>query len=248
MDHIKDAINVNMLALKRTIGSANYFPIVVVILIFTMVVDMLATLLFGMLAQVISFPFLWGVLRYLVDVATLSLLMVALSKVLSKRSLDMRNFTDDWQRFMSPLMNTRFIFWLIEIVLSMLSGALGQIPYLLLILGIAYNILVSPMLESIYIAGEQGQDALMFIIEFLKNNILQWLPVLVLFPLIMSRIELFSWSNILAGKDFSSLPRILILYLLLAFVYIYKGHLFSILHNSSMRKRKFMGVMDNDDY
>lgn len=247
MKYIKDTIDVNIEAFKKTISSAKYYPIIAIILVFNMIVNFVANSVIGLFASAISIPFLWGIASYLVDVATLSLLMVALYRVIRSSRLDLSNFTQDWQTFMNPLMATRFIFWLIEMVIVFISrSAFGTIPYLPIILAFLYQILTSPMLETIYIAGEQGQDALFSIIDFLKRNFLQWILVTVAFSLIMVNVSRYSFINIFSSEGFKYLPILIIYYLLMAFVYIYKGHLFSILHNSSMRKRKFMKEADND--
>lgn len=246
MDYIKDTIEVNAQAFKRTFSSAKYYPIVAIILIFNMLINFIANSVISMFSLAINIPFLWGIVSYLVDVATLSLLMVALYRVIRGSRLDLTNFTQDWQTFMNPLMATRFIFWLIEMVVIYVSrSAFGTIPYLPIILLYAYQILTSPMLETIYIGGEQGQGALYSIIDFLKSNFLQWIPVTVAFSIIMVQITKYSFIDIFTGANLRFLPVVIIYYLLMAFVYIYKGHLYSILDNSSMRKRQFMKEADN---
>lgn len=247
MEHIKDAIQVNVRAFRRTIISLKYFPIIALILFFNMLVNLLANSVINIFSSAVNIPFLWGIVRYLVDVATLSLLMVALYRVMRGTRLDLSNFTQDWQTFMNPLMATRFIFWLIEMVIIFTSrSAFGTIPFMPLILAYAYQILLSPMLETIYIGDEQGQDAIYSIVEFLKNNFLQWIPVTIAFSMIMVQISKYSFMDILNSGSLQFIPILLIYYLMMAFVYIYKGHLYSILHNSSMRKRKFMKEVDDD--
>lgn len=242
MDYIKDAITVNSKAFRKTLESYKYFPIIIVILLFVMIVNLVANSLLTLASAAIPVPYIWGIVSYVVDVATLSLLMVGLSKVMNRSNLTLDNFTNDWQRFMGPLMNTRFVFWLIELVIFFIQGSpLATIPFLGMAVLIIYQILSSPMLETIYIGGEQGQEALFSIIEFLKNNFLQWIPVTIAFSYLMMRISSYSNMNLLFNFNFNSLLKVAGAYILMSFVYIYKGHLYSILHNSSVRKRKFMG-------
>ncbi len=247
MDYIKDALYVNRQALERTFESKKYFPIVVVILLFNMVINLVANYIISLFSSALTIPFLWGIVRYLVNVATLSLLVVALYKVMRKDRLSLDNFTDDWQVFINPLMSTMFIFWLIEMVISMITGPIqASFPLLSIILIYAYEIFTSPMLETVYIEGEQGERALFSIIDFLKVNFIQWIPVTVFFSLIMVQISRYSNIFAISIDNLASLPMLIIYHLLMAFIYIYKGHLYTILSGSSMRRRQFMKEADDD--
>ncbi|MDO5026989.1 MAG: hypothetical protein Q4E50_04050 [Tissierellia bacterium] len=249
MDYIKDILYVNGLAFKRTLDSRKYFLIIGVILVFNFFITAAVNRAIAVLIPLFNIPFLWGIVRYLVNVATLSLLMVALSKVLRKQVLNFNNFTHDWQTFINPLMSTMFIFWLIEMLMDLfMESGVSSIPGLSIALTYAYQILESPLLETVYIEGESGQTALFSILDFLKKNYLQWIPIIIVFPILrlyMSRISFASGF----GLDFLSLlPMIIVWILLTAFIYIYKGHLYEILSQSSMRKRKFMKEADDDLY
>lgn len=244
MDHIKDALQVNGLAIKRSLASIRYLPIIWLVLFMTTVVTVLTNTLLSQFG-LFNIPFVGGLIAYLIDVAMMSILAASLSSVIFGGNLTLQNFTAGWQRFINPIMATRFIFWLIEMAIGLVIEPLFRpIAILSMLLAYAIQIFKSPLLESIYIGGDAGQGVIYSIIDFLKNNFVQWIPIMVLFGF-LSNILL---GYITAGASLLSNWGLLIIFagqsLLLAFTYIYKGHLYNILHDSNMRKRKFMGIFN----
>lgn len=244
MEDFKDAVEVNKLAFSRTVKSIKYYPMIVLVLIITNLINYLAGLLFYKLSLVVQLPYLIGVLRYLVDVATLSLLMSCLYSVIIGGNLNLKNFTDGWNRYMSPLMSIKFIFWLIEMAVTTIFGPLLSNFMSTLLLGVVLGVMESPLLEAVYIGEESGTSGFMSILDFLKNNVLQWIIVSILFTIVTIVLGMGATSPVLLSLDLKVIIKYLLGYIVLAFIYIYKGHLYSILYNSSVRKRKFMGVFE----
>jgi len=243
MENFSDAINVNRIALTRSFKSIKYLPIITFVLLISGVVNFVANYFLTSLSMIINIPFVYGIASYIVEVATLSLLVSCLSSVIRGSKLTLKNFMDDWQRYISPIMSIKFIIWLIEMAMDMVIGGINPIlSYIVIVLVIA--ILESPMLETIYIGNEYGTSGFYSILDFLKNNIIQWLPVIVFTVLIYMLSTRFIDIFSLKSLSTTLIARFVISQILLAFLYIYKGHLFSILNNSSVRKRKFMGVFD----
>lgn len=239
MDYIKDALEVNKSALTRTIKSLKYFPAIVLAIVVMVVGNMVGLVISAYLSQVVP-SIVSGIILYIIDVITMSILMSCLYSVIVGSRLNVKNFTQGWQRYISPLMATRFIFWIIEMVIGMVP-VFGPISY---ILSIALSVLMSPMLETVYIDGESGVNALMSIINFLKDNVVQWIPVAVVIGFLFTILNSYIGLGILFLYDIKLLLTMVASMFALAFVYIYKGHLYDILHDSSMRKRKFQGVFD----
>lgn len=243
MENLNDALNVNKIALKRSFKSIKYLPIIILVLLISGVVNFVANYFLTRMSLIISIPFVYGIASYIVEVATLSLLVSCLSSVIRGSKLSLKNFTDDWQRYISPIMSIKFIIWLIEMALEMIMG--GQTSYMFIIIAtVVIGILESPMLETIYIANEYSTSAFYSILDFLKRNLIQWLPVMIFTVLIYMLSSRFVNFFDLQSLTSVNVVKFIISQVLFAFLYIYKGHLYSILNNSSVRKRKFMGVFD----
>lgn len=248
MDQLKDALQVNKLAFKRTVNSLSYLPILTLVVLFGMLVNSLAGLLIGLVGSVINLSIVLGILEYLVNVCVLSLTMACLNNIMTGSRLSFNGIKSSWSMYIGPLMNTMFIFWLVELAFETLFRPLKSSASLVLVFGLIIQILESPMLESVYIANESGTNAFMSILNFLKDNMLQWVFIMLLFAGAQLYIsETFGYMTIL---QLSLVPiiQMLIFSLIMSFIYIYKGQLYKILYNSSIRKRKFMGVFDDSDY
>lgn len=233
---IKDALYVNKIAAKRTFSSFKYIPFVVISLAIYYLGQYLMSYLNVYLLRIIRIPYLIGIFNYIVEIAGMSLVMSVLYSVIVGDRLNVKNFASGWKTFIGPLINTRFIIFLAELLL----GRVFATSYsLLLVWNILLAIILSPMLETIYIGRNQGIDAIMDMFAFIKTNFLQWLPVLIVFSLLNTSSSLMTINTF--GNN---ILYILLDIVLLSITYIYKGHLYSILYNSSVRKRKFQGVFE----
>lgn len=248
MDQLKDTLQVNKLAFNRTIKSLSYLPILTLVVLFGMLVNSLAGLLLGLLASAINLSFVFGILEYLVNVCILSLTMACLNNIMTGSRISFNGIKSSWSMYISPLMNTMFIFWLVELAFEALFKPLYANRSLALVFGLIIQILESPMLESVYIANESGTNALMSILNFLKDNMLQWVFIMLLFA--GAQLYVSETIGYLTILQLGIVPiiQMLIFSLIISFIYIYKGQLYKILYNSSIRKRKFMGVFDDSDY
>lgn len=240
MDYIKDAIEVNKSALKKTIKSIKYLPIISLAIIIIVLAQGLGNVLVNYVSNIIPSRFLVEIILYIIEVITLSILMSSLYAVIIGSRLTVKNFTDGWQRYIGPLMATRFIFWLIEYALGllMISGPL------IIVLSFIYTIFISNMLETIYIDGQSGTNAVVSMVNFLKDNLIQWLPVAIITSIFMTYLNKRTRLLFVAIFDLKLLIPGIISIFVIAFIFIYKGHLYDILNDSSMRKRKFQGVFD----
>lgn len=232
---LKDILDVNIEAFKRTIKGIKYVPLLAVILIiFNVFQSIISSIL---ITNNQASNFILGFARYIIEVAFLSALINILDDLINYNRFNLSKVIDGFTRYMSPLMNTLFIIYVVELLIDLTIGSfsfvLRTISYILIL------VFRSPLNETIYIANSWGMPAIYDIFDFLKNNFLHWILPLILFVVvelyfnIYTSILLFNLSFILLTFIFS---------LILAFIYLYKGHLFKILYNSSFRKRKFEGM------
>lgn len=234
---MKDFIYVNKQALKRTFSVIQYVPILALVLLFFHVAQ---SFVFRFL--ITSFPsvnFAMGFVRYIIEIMVASALLSALDDIVMYRRFSFDNLINGFTRYLSPLLNTIFFLYLIEIVAGMFAEFLGGV--VITIVTLLILVLKSPLYEQVYIANNSGINAITDSLEFIKNNIINWIIPTILFVLldfnftINAEILMFTLSAIV--------PAILFAFGL-AFLYIYKGNLFKILFQSSRRKRQFEGMFD----
>lgn len=232
MNIFDDILNVNKEALKETLKKLKFVPILAVILFAFKIAEFY--ILKALTGTNASSSFILGFARAAVSIAFLSALISILADIVIYNRLDFNNFMDRFGEYFSPLMNTYFIIFLIEIVSNMFIGGLSS--FFSLIVSIALLVIQSPLLEEVYLGNKYGMDAIYSVYEFIKDNFLQWLPVLLAYVFVQ---YIFSIWSVILILDIEFIIKSTIYGLLLAFIYIYKGQLFKVLNGSSMRKRSF---------
>ncbi|WP_282926170.1 hypothetical protein [Helcococcus kunzii] len=234
MNILDDILKVNKEAFTETLKKLKFVPILAMILFVFKIAEFY--ILFALTGYNQASSFILGFVRAAVSIAFLSALISFLADIVIYNRLDFNNFLNRFSEYFSPLMNTYFIIFLIEMVVNMLFGALPRV--ISLIISIALLVLQSPLYEEVYLGNTYGMDAVYSAFDFIKENFLQWLPVLIAYVLIE---YVFSFWSIIMVFDLRLIIQSILYGLLLAFVYIYKGQLFKILNGSSMRKRRFQG-------
>lgn len=233
MDILTDVINVGKEALNRTLKSLKYVPLLAIVILGLSIAEFwVQTLLSGFSGGV---NFLLGFARYIVTVLFGSALIGILYDLVMYGRFRINGLTDGYKSFFGPFSSVMFIYVLIEYAFMFLSEAfpLFNILGIIVMLGIQ-----SLLYEQVYIANNYSIEAYSHILSFLKENILHWIIPMVFYVYLQIQMQ---FSGI-AIFNIQFLIRTLIFSLLLAFIYLYKGHLFSILYNSSRRKRKFEGM------
>ena len=116
---------------------------------------------------------------------------------------------------------------------------LGSIySFVTLIIIIVFNALP----ESIYLENYDGLNTIMFSVEFLGKNLLNWLVPNIVIYLIFSalKIQYILPFNINFTTDIKQVLVAIAIIVLYSVLLIYRGNLFEILNGSSMRKREYM--------
>lgn len=239
MDILQDALQVNKEALSKTIKSLKYFPIIMLVLLISMVLKLGSNILTPYVLRVIQSGYLIGFIGYIVDVMSQSLLVSCLYSVVMGDKLTFKNFLNDWSRFISPIMSVRFLFWIIEMAISLLTPGMTMLAP---IIAFALYFIKTPMLETIYIGQEVGTQAMVEIFDFLKRNFLQWLPIAIITALVLVQTSVAGHMLLSIFNNPRLLLTVIVSLFILAFVYIYKGHLYKILYRSNIRSRKFQGA------
>lgn len=231
----QDFINVNKSALKSTMKNLRFLPILALVIVLLNVV--LHFVLRILVVPNSAMNFLLGFIRYIVQVAFASALISVLDDLIKYNRFSWDNFSQGFTSYLSPLMNTFFYLYIIEFLVRLVTDA---IP----ILGISFIATIillaieSTLYEQTYIANLSGMEAISASVNFIINNIIYWIIPAILF--IIVRINLDRTLMVIGFNPYKII-NLIVLSLAMAFIYLYKGHLFNILHNSSRRKREFEG-------
>lgn len=231
MDLVKDIVNVNKRALKLTSKSLIYVPILALILIVMSYLEDIIQFILSPNNQ--SLSFVLGFVRYFVRAVFVTFLISILKNIVLYDRFEVKNLIsnvkDSYQQVSSIIFLEIIYEWIVYFVTSSLD------IYLILIL-IGYAIF-STLYEEVYIANHYAQEAVYSIFDFFKSNLLQFLPILIIY--IFANIR-FRFSFIMLSFV-NNYFEIIVYSILLATALIFKGHIFNILYGSNYRKRKFQG-------
>lgn len=230
MNIIQDTINVNKEALKRTFKSIAFVPALALVLIVFKVSE--SFVLTFLSANNSASSFILGFARAAISIAFMSALISVLADMVLYNRMNLNNIGSRFTEYFTPLANTYFYIFLAEYVIYFVD------PTFSIILLLLFHVFVSNLYEQVYIGNNSGTYAIVKDFDFLKNNFIQWLPVVIAYVFLEFN---FAISYTIFMFDLSYFIRVFIVAFALAFVYLYKGHLFNILYSSSMRKREFQG-------
>lgn len=235
MKIIKDALNVNKSAFARSLKSFSYLPILTLIIVLFSVVELNISFL---LYRFISIDYLRSLMIYLIDMLFLSCILSMVDSIINYGKIRGRDFQEGFVKFLTPLLNTYFFIFLLEFVISMLFSKMENMVTISRIIAIIILAVKSPLNEKVYLGGEQGIQAILESVSFIKDNIVPWAPIAVIFIFFQYQFNLY----IAIAFNMELLINSVAYGFIMSFVYIYKGQLFKILNNSSLRRREFQGL------
>lgn len=233
MNILTDVINVSKEALNRSLKSLKYVPLLALVILGLNIAEFwVQSLLSGFSGGV---NFLLGFARYIVTIFFGSALIGILYDLVMYNRFRINGLLDGYKTFFGPFSSVMFIYVILEYVFMFLTNALPVFDIIGLIVMFGIQ---SLLYEEVYIANNYSMEAYSHILTFLKENILHWIIPMVFYVYLQLQMQF----SPLAIFNIDFLIRTLIFSLILAFIYLYKGHLFSILYNSSRRKREFEGM------
>lgn len=235
---LQDFINVNKRAFNKTLNNIKFVPILALVLFLS---NIAMTFIMSLLSSANqASDFILGFIRYIVSVSFASLLVTILEYIVFYNRFSIDNLKEGFSKYLNPLLNTYFYLTIANIILSNLAFTL-KMPIIFIIFTYANLVIQSTIYEQTYIARQSGIDAIIDSIKFIINNILYWILPMLAYVFINI---LFRVSSVYSLSSIEVVTKTLAQGLLLAFIYLYKGHLFNILYNSSRRKREFEGMFD----
>lgn len=237
MNLINDVINVNKHALKKSMAKIVFVPILAILLILMNVGESLILNILSVGRG--STGFILGFVRYAVRVVFMSAIINILSDIVIYDRFRTENMIYGYKTWFSQVSSAYFYIVLAEWLFIFVGnqGVINIIVYFALL------IIMSVFYESIYIGNSYGGNVFYDIFNFLKNNTAQWIIILLLFLELQYRFDVlmryFSFELLLNTPLYTI--NLIVVSLLLAFSFIFKGNLFYTLNGSSMRKREFQG-------
>ena len=247
MDYIKDFIYVNKHSITKTISSISKNWMIV----FTgLVYSLISMVVFGFVGMLFRGPLsiISGFITYFIQSAIISNYLYLLFNIINYDRFNLNDFKKGFMYFIWKVYGVFFILYLGQLLLSLTSRMLGSSAYLLNIaVGILLFILLNPLPETIYIKNYSPSETILYCLDFIKENWLNWLlPNILLTGLIYivtgNLLTGLVNTGIGLGFGFSSISIIkyLVGQLIFSFMMVYRGHLFKQLSTSTRRKRMFM--------
>lgn len=224
-DKFQDFLEVTSRAFKESFSKFNK----VYVAFFVFLIR--AIFLNSRLTSMVGGGFLGGLINYFLEVALLCFVAQSMRSVVVYGNTGKKSIWSSINNFWQPMISTYFYFYLIEMIISLLPG----LTDIKLFLYVAFNFLMSALLEEVYINGNAGTDALKRSAKFVCDNILTYgvfslVCLIIIVKLILS-----------GGIGFTSRAIYILLVALVDLIfYLVRGHLFKYLDKHSYRQRKFM--------
>ncbi len=192
--------------------------------------------------------FLLGIIYALIESAIISSYLFVLHNVVVYNRFRWKDIKYGFTYFIRKVYGVLFIFYLVNIILSFVSSIIGAfVVAIILIIGIAALVVLNPLPESLYIKERDSLQTILYCIDFMKENWLNWIVPNGLLMIILYFVTgglLTGGLNPFRGLSFSNSILSMIMYLLgsvlLSAAMIYRGHLFKLLSTTTLRKRMFM--------
>ena len=214
-----------------------------------LVLPVVYTVALSVCTQIVGFLFrgalgiLGGFALGFVVAALAASFLYFLDEVVTGSPVHLREFPRSFQRYLWPVVNVLFVFWIAQIVLGL---ALSHAPlWLELGIGTVLGVMLNATPEVIYQRRiYSGLEVLMGSVAFIQENWIEWfIPNLPLGALlVLANVGIIRAPELLyrvAGPWAGSLVWDLVQAAFLLVFFIFRGHLFAALDGSSRRQRKF---------
>ena len=168
----------------------------------------------------------------LVYVIVLSGVFYLYNDSIDRKSISPIRLSDGAVMFMFDIYLVRFIFYILQLVLSIIDPYRKITGIVILIIYILFN----PISELIYLRGISGLGDILLAVEYVTKNWYLWIPHAVLFSLHSDPISLYIFPTLTLD------PIWILKGLLLGLYLLFRGVMFKMTYNSNRRKREFTGV------
>lgn len=243
MELIKDLMSVNKQTFSKTINSIkNHWEallIVVVYAIISQIITLFVSRVFSGTLSIIS-----GILMAIIEAAIISSFLFVLNNIVQYNRFRWKDVVEGLNYYLWKVYGILFIFFIVNFILSSVLNIIGSLGYVLsLIFQLFIVIILNPLPETIYLKTYDSRDSILYCLEFIKENFINWFIPNLLFGVLLFFIFKVTNKTLFTLSISQLMPfmlRILLFSVCLSFVMIYRGHLFKLLSTSTRRKRQFM--------
>lgn len=239
MNPISDFIFVQTQAIKESFRSLKHLPMLALhIFIYAVVHTGIAMLL---VFTGIARGFMGGVLLYLVRAMLFSHLLYTMEGIIETDRFYLKHIKEGFTRYLSPVINTFFLYYIFTMLLDAILGTGSYQPMVYLLLELLLYWACSAFGETIYIGKIFGYNSATSGLNFVFENPLNWGFVNILFFGLgyFLRLDLNLISSFPGQISIANPVGNLIYLVLISALLIYRGHLYKLLHRSSIRGREY---------
>ncbi|MFA5577754.1 MAG: hypothetical protein WCZ27_11115 [Tissierellaceae bacterium] len=245
MEIVKDILAVNKQVLKKSIASLRDNWIIIFTGMVYVIINIIALLLvFTIFTGLLSI--FAGIAVAVLSASLISNYFYLLFNVINYNRVTFQDFKDGFKYFLRKIYTVLFFAWIGTYFLGILQGMLGFNALILdLIIKLSVFILLNALPETLYLKVLEPMDSIMYAVDFIRENIINWaIPNLIFYLLLYSItgkliVDIFA-IHINASLGLDGLVRYLLGQVVFSFIMIYRGHLYKLLSTSTRRKRMFM--------
>lgn len=249
MDIIKDLVLVNKESFSRTVKSLkNGWPLFFVGFVYII----LNTALFTILSMLFIGPlsFFIGFIALIISSGFISNYLYLLFNLINYNRITLQNFKDGFGYFLRKIYGIYFIGWVLSVLLSFVTGVLGQGAIdINIIISASILIFLNALPETAYIKSYDSMGSITYSLDFMKENWFNWLIPNLVFMVIIYYLtgQIFGGlfkTHMSYGifRNGSIYIRGLLGQIVFTIGMIYRGHLYKILSSGNRRKRIFMNT------
>lgn len=194
-----------------------------------------------------SVPIIGGLIIALGQSSIISNFLYIIKNIVFYNKFDINTFKYGFKVYLFKVYIVLFLLWFIgytiDVFMLPIMGAI--IIFVKIFISIVIFLILNPLPEIIYQKNEEALESIKYSFDFIKRNVIQWfLPNLVFVGILLYLFKLSVIDmNIIRGLNLTNIILFLSSQILILFAFIYRGLLFKLLDNSSMKKRKFQRNM-----
>lgn len=171
-----------------------------------------------------------------------------LFNIVNYNRLTIDNFKEGFTYYIRKMYGIFFVAYIGRLLLATIAPLLGPIgSYLDISVYLLIALALNALPETVYSKSYDSWESILYSLEFLKENWLNWIVPNALFYLgiyLISGKMLLNVFNTHLEFNFSTAPLYIgsyaIAQIIFSFMMVYRGHLYKILSTSTRRKRMFM--------
>lgn len=192
-----------------------------------------------------------GFLMAIISSMLISNYLYLLYNVIQDRKVTFSDFKDGFTYYLRKVYGVFFIAWIFSFLIKGLySVASGFRTALSTVITILIFVLFNPLPEIIYQKRYSPWESISYSLNFMKENWLNWILPNIIFSYILYKLtggiitDIFI-THISFGFDFSisGIIKYILGQVVFTFAMIYRGVMFDLLSNSTIRKRSYLKDM-----